>query len=137
MDRGEALVRAGSLKVRRPVSDLLPLKGKPPAAPALGRGRAERLEAATGARAGAVAGPERRLDVRGLRVEELLREVDRFLDGLYAGGEAGCVILHGHGTGALKAALRDRLASSPYVAAFRPGERHEGGDAVTLVELRR
>ena len=75
--------------------------------------------------------------MRGLRVEELLRAVDRFLDGLYASGEAGCEILHGHGTGALKQALRDHLAASPYVAAFRPGDRHEGGDAVTVVTLRR
>jgi DNA mismatch repair protein MutS2 len=80
---------------------------------------------------------ERRLDVRGLRVEELLREVERFLDGRYAEGEPECVILHGHGTGALKQALRDHLSSSPYVGAFRAGDRHEGGDAVTIVSLRR
>ncbi|HEX8909846.1 MAG TPA: Smr/MutS family protein, partial [Anaeromyxobacteraceae bacterium] len=43
----------------------------------------------------------------------------------------------GHGTGALKQALRDHLAASPYVADFGPGERHEGGDATTVVRLRR
>jgi DNA mismatch repair protein MutS2 len=80
---------------------------------------------------------ERRLDVRGMRVDELLREVDRFLDRLATEDAADAVILHGHGTGALKEALRDHLASSPYVASFRPGERHEGGDAVTAVRLRR
>jgi DNA mismatch repair protein MutS2 len=37
----------------------------------------------------------------------------------------------------VKQALRDHLSASPYVAAFRPGERHEGGDAVTVVRLRR
>ena len=52
-------------------------------------------------------------------------------------GEAECLILHGHGTGALKQALRDHLSSSPYVGAFRAGDRHEGGDAVTVVSLRR
>jgi len=133
----EALVRVGALKVRRPLADVLPLRGKAPPTPSLGKGRAERLEAAEGARAAPIQAPERRLDVRGLRVEELLREVQRFLDRLYAEGEAECVILHGHGTGALKQALRDHLASSPYVAAFRPGDRHEGSDAVTVVELRR
>ncbi|MBM4124178.1 MAG: Smr/MutS family protein, partial [Nitrospira sp.] len=45
-------------------------------------------------------------------------------------------IIHGHGTGRLKAALRDYLKSSPYVSAFRSGERAEGGDGVTIVELR-
>jgi DNA mismatch repair protein MutS2 len=136
VEGGNALVRAGPLKVRRPVSDLLPLRGKAKDA-GLGRTRAERIAAAEGARPDAPRSAERRLDVRGLRVEELLREVDRFLDVLYAAGEAECLVLHGHGTGALKQALRDHLAASPYVAHFRGGDRHEGGDAVTVVALRR
>ncbi len=135
VDAEEALVRAGAIKVRRPLADLVPLVGRAREA-TLARTRGEKLAAADAARAGAVFVPERRLDVRGLRVEELIREVDRFLDGLYAGGEPSAVILHGHGTGALKQALRDHLSASPYVGAFRPGDRHEGGDAVTVVTLR-
>jgi DNA mismatch repair protein MutS2 len=77
------------------------------------------------------------LDVRGMRVEELLREVDRFLDRLYAGGERDCLVLHGRGTGALKQALREALGGSPYVGSFRPGDLQEGGDAVTVITLRR
>ncbi|MFT3916818.1 MAG: Smr/MutS family protein [Anaeromyxobacteraceae bacterium] len=134
---GEALVRAGALKVRRPVADLLPLKGAAKEGARLARSRDEKLAAAEEARPAAVRGAERRLDVRGLRVEELLREVDRFLDTLYSNGESDCVILHGHGTGALKQALRDHLGASPYVGAFRRGHDHEGGDAVTLVTFRR
>ena len=133
----EALVRAGALKVRRPRSDLLPLKGKARDAPGFARTRAEKLSAAEEVRPAALRVAERRLDARGLRVDELLREADRFLDRLYAEGAADAVILHGHGTGALKEALRDHLAASPYVAEFQPGERHEGGDAVTVVKLRR
>ena len=132
---GEALVRAGALKVRRPVADLVPLAGRARGAD-LARSRGEKMAAADAARAEAVSSAERRLDVRGLRVEELLREVDRFLDRLYAGGEPSALILHGHGTGALKQALRDHLSASPYVGAFRPGDRHEGGDAVTVITLR-
>uniref|UniRef100_UPI001F5613A7 Smr/MutS family protein n=1 Tax=Anaeromyxobacter sp. SG17 TaxID=2925405 RepID=UPI001F5613A7 len=133
----DALVRAGPLKVRRPVSDLVPLVGKAKDAARLGRSRAEKLAAAAEARPDAPRGLERRLDVRGLRVEELLREVERYLDRVYSAGEAECLVLHGHGTGALKQALRDHLSASPYVGAFRPGDRHEGGDAVTIVSLRR
>jgi DNA mismatch repair protein MutS2 len=70
-------------------------------------------------------------------VDDLLREVERFLDRLYSEGEAECLILHGHGTGALKQALRDHLSASPYVGSFRRGEDHEGGDAVTVVRIRR
>jgi DNA mismatch repair protein MutS2 len=137
VDAREALVRAGSLKIRRPVSDLLPLKGKAAPAPAFGRSRGEKIQAAEEARPSAVVSPDRRLDVRGLRVEELLREVERFLDRLYAEGAPEAVILHGHGTGALKSALRDHLSASPYVGSFRAGDRHEGGDAATVVSLRR
>jgi DNA mismatch repair protein MutS2 len=133
----EALVRAGALKVRRPVTDLVPLRGKAAQAPGMARGREERLEAAGDARAAALQLPDRRLDARGLRVEELLREVDRFLDRLYTEGAPECLVLHGHGTGALKQALRDHLAASPYVGEFRGGDRHEGGDAVTVIKMRR
>jgi DNA mismatch repair protein MutS2 len=136
VDDRDALVRAGALKIRRPVADLLPLRGKAPAAPGFGRTRTEKLQAAEGVRPAAVTSPDRRLDARGLRVEELLREVDRFLDRLLAEGAPDALVLHGHGTGALKQALRDHLAASPYVARFRPGDRHEGGDAATVVVLR-
>jgi DNA mismatch repair protein MutS2 len=136
VDGTNALVRAGPLKVRRPVTDLLPLRGKAKDA-ALGKSRSEKLAAAAEARPAAARAPDRRLDVRGLRVEELRREVERFLDQRYAEGEAECLILHGHGTGALKQALRDHLSASPYVGNYRPGDRHEGGDAVTVVTFRR
>jgi DNA mismatch repair protein MutS2 len=136
VDGENALVRAGALKIRRPVSDLLPLKGKAKEV-GLARTRADRIAAAAEARPGAPVFAERRLDVRGMRVDELLREVERFLDARYAEGESECLILHGHGTGALKQALRDHLSSSPYVGTFRPGDRHEGGDAVTVVSFRR
>jgi DNA mismatch repair protein MutS2 len=134
---GEALLRVGGLKVRRPLADLVPLAGKAKAAPGIARSRAEKLAAAAEARAEPLRAGARRLDARGLRVEDLLRGVDRFLDALYGEGAAECTVLHGHGTGALKQALRDHLGASPYVAAFRPGEAHEGGDAVTVISLRR
>ncbi len=136
VDGKQALVQAGPLKVRRPLADLVPLTGKAREA-RLGVSAAERLAAAEEARPDVPRSAARRLDVRGLRVEELLREVERFLDRLYTEGEPDCTILHGHGTGALKQALRGALSASPYVGAFRPGDRHEGGDAATVVTFRR
>ncbi len=133
----EALVRVGGLKVRRPVADLLPLRGPPAPAPGFGRSREEKIAAAADQRPGGLPVAERKLDARGLRVEELLREVDRFLDRLLVEGAADGVILHGHGTGALKHALREHLEASPHVGGFRAGDRREGGDAVTVVALRR
>jgi DNA mismatch repair protein MutS2 len=136
VDGKQALVQAGPLKVRRPLADLVALAGKAKEA-RLGKTQADRLAAAEEARPDAPRSAERRLDVRGMRVDELLREVERFLDRLYSEGEPSAAILHGHGTGALKQALRDALSASPYVGGFRPGDRHEGGDAVTVVTFRR
>ena len=132
----EAVVRLGALRVRRPVADLLPLRGKAKGAN-LARGREDRIRAAEEARPAPLTVGSRRLDVRGMRVDDLLREVDAFLDRQFAEGAVDAVILHGHGTGALKDALRAHLKESPYVGAFRRGDPQEGGDAVTVCAFRR
>ena len=132
----EAVVRLGALRVRRPIADLLPLRGRAKGA-ALARSREDRLRAAEEARPAPLTVGSRRLDVRGMRVDDLLREVDAFLDRHFAEGAVDAVILHGHGTGALKEALRLHLKESPYVGAFRRGDPQEGGDAVTVCAFRR
>jgi len=44
-------------------------------------------------------------------------------------------IIHGHGTGAMRDAVRSQLASHPLVKDWRPGERGEGGDGASIVTL--
>ncbi|RME06462.1 MAG: endonuclease MutS2, partial [Deltaproteobacteria bacterium] len=75
-------------------------------------------------------------DLRGMRVEEALSEVERFLDTAALQNESPLFLIHGHGTGALKAAVRNYLKKSAYVRRWRPGEIHEGGDGVSVVYLR-
>lgn len=76
------------------------------------------------------------LDLRGQRYEEALNRVDGFIDRLIGVNEAAGFVLHGHGTGALKAGVREHLRASAYVEHSRPAEPDEGGDAFTVFWLR-
>lgn len=75
------------------------------------------------------------VDVRGQAADDALDLAIAALDRAALAGEPFLRIIHGHGTGRLKTVLRDYLKASPYVAAFRAGERAEGGDGVTVVTL--
>lgn len=76
------------------------------------------------------------VDVRGQAADEALDHVIAALDRATLDGAPFLRIIHGHGTGKLKASLRAYLKDSPYVAATRPGDRAEGGDGVTIVSVR-
>ena len=76
------------------------------------------------------------LDLRGHRVEDALCELEGYLDEASLANLTPVNIIHGHGTGALKSAVRDFLSTSPYVAKFRPGESAEGGDGVSVVDIK-
>ncbi len=75
------------------------------------------------------------VDLRGMRVDEALERMELFLDTLYRMSVHGAYIIHGHGTGALKRAVRELLPTSRYVRKYRAGERGEGGDGVTVAFL--
>ena len=75
------------------------------------------------------------LDLRGARVEEALETLDRYLDDAALAGMGRVTIIHGLGTGALRDAVRADAGVHPLVKSIRPGERGEGGDGATIVEL--
>ncbi len=77
------------------------------------------------------------LDLRGQRVEDGLLAVDRFVDELIQHHELGGFVLHGHGTGAMKEAVRQHLRGHHLVSRSRPCDRDEGGDAHTIFWLTR
>jgi DNA mismatch repair protein MutS2 len=74
-------------------------------------------------------------DLRGLRVDDGLAMATTFLDRALNAGQDVVFLLHGHGTGALRDALRKELSGSRYVARSRGGSPDEGGEAVTVVWL--
>lgn len=76
------------------------------------------------------------LDIRGMRVADALREVDRFLAEALQGDALQVRIIHGKGTGALREALHQFLATHPAVAEYRLADLSEGGAGVTIVTLR-
>ncbi len=76
-----------------------------------------------------------RLDVRGLRAEEAVLEVERFIDRALLGGYEQVDILHGTGTGALRRAIHDALGRNAAVRAFALAPADHGGDGVTTVQM--
>jgi DNA mismatch repair protein MutS2 len=75
------------------------------------------------------------VDLRGLRTEDALSLANTFLDRALNEGQKVVFLVHGHGTGALRDAIRKDLRESRYVAFFRAGGRGEGGDGVTIAWL--
>ena len=74
-------------------------------------------------------------DLRGLRVDEATERLDAELDAARCADARRLVVIHGVGTGALRRAVREQLARSPYVARFENATKDEGGDGATIVWL--
>lgn len=75
------------------------------------------------------------VDVRGERAEEAVDAVDRFIDRSLVSARDVVFVIHGHGTGALRSAIRSHLQGHHAVTRWRPGQRAEGGDGVTIAWL--
>lgn len=80
--------------------------------------------------------PELEFSLIGERVEPALERLDRVIDRAVLAGQETIRIVHGHGTGRLKRAVRAFLQAHPHVAAHRAGGTGEGGDGATVVTLR-
>ena len=124
-DRGMAEVAAGSLRVRVPVAELREA-GAPPEEPI----RSRRPSVS-----GSAPSVPLQLDLRGARAEEALAELDRYLNDAAVAGYERVRIVHGKGTGALRAAVRTALAGHPLVREVATAGRSEGGDGATIVSL--
>jgi DNA mismatch repair protein MutS2 len=128
-ERGQVRLRAGGMKLTVAVDDVELAKPGIRVAPAA---TPKRNKSAARTLPVAVRTPSNTLDLRGQRVEEALDRVDAFLDVMMGEGEPLGFVLHGHGTGAMKLAVRAHLAASRYVEHSRPAEADEGGDAFTI-----
>ncbi|HGE70072.1 TPA: endonuclease MutS2 [Candidatus Poribacteria bacterium] len=76
------------------------------------------------------------LDIRGFRAYEAIEKTDKFLDDAVIANLKTISIIHGLGTGALRKAISELLSEHPLVASFHSADKNEGGQGVTIVELR-
>lgn len=76
------------------------------------------------------------VDIRGMMTDEGIMEVDRFIDSCLLGGIETITIIHGKGTGALRAAIHQFLKHNKHVKSYRLGAYGEGEAGVTVAELK-
>jgi DNA mismatch repair protein MutS2 len=136
---GQVRVMAGALKLVVDARELAPARStreEPVAAKPSGKG-------ARGAKSASPAGggrvyvrtSETTCDLRGMRTDDALVFAASFVDRLMQRGDDAGFLLHGHGTGALKEALRRELSLAQHVRLVRAADQEEGGDAFTVVVL--
>ncbi len=129
---GNVAVRAGILSAKLPLSRLrlldekkTPAQKKPPE----GKGNARR-------NVPPLREFHEELDVRGMIGADAWEKVDKFLDEAVLSGLSSVRIIHGKGTGALRAALQAELRTDPRVRSYRNGAYGEGDLGVTVVEIK-
>ena len=77
------------------------------------------------------------LDLRGQYGDDAWFMADRFIDSAISAGYGTVTLIHGKGTGALRAALWKNLKNDRRVVSFRSGRYGEGDLGVTVCELKK
>lgn len=79
--------------------------------------------------------PSESIDLRGLRFEDAMTQVEVYLDRAFRGGRREVTIIHGLGTGVLREGTLKLLRTLPYVKNFADGGPSRGGAGATVVEF--
>lgn len=117
----EALVAIGRLQMRVPYEDL-EFKGR----------AVEEVETAPTSAAPAHPSPGIELDIRGMRVEDGVEQLSRFLDSAFLARLPFVRIIHGKGTGRLRTAVHEAITQNRHVRSWEEGKDGEGGPGVTV-----
>ena len=125
--KGEVTIMSGSIRLQLPWQEL-----KPPGKP---QNPTSQLVRQSSTFTVALHEEDRIVDLRGQTVEDALGELEIVLDKAAQQREDRLKIIHGHGTEALKKAVRTYLSRSVYVKKWKAGTNENGGDGVTWVEL--
>ncbi|HNP19916.1 MAG TPA: endonuclease MutS2 [Fulvivirga sp.] len=76
------------------------------------------------------------LDLRGKRAEEVMGELDRFLDDAILFGLDEVRILHGKGNGVLREVVRNHAKSQSFVSSAQDEHIDRGGAGITVINLK-
>ena len=76
------------------------------------------------------------INLIGHTVDEATEDLEKYLDRAFLAGLPKVRVIHGHGAGILRRALREFLKSHPHVAGIEEAPQNEGGQGATIVELR-
>lgn len=125
-DKGEVQLQAGIMKLKAHLSQLRLIKEPP-------KKQAVRVSTKTSA---AIRSVPMELDIRGKATDEALPEVDQYLDEAVLASLGEVSIIHGKGTGVLRANIQQHLRHHPHVKSFRLGVFGEGESGVTVVTLK-
>ncbi len=128
LESGRAVISRGGLRI-----EVAPERLRRSAASAP-ENRPARTKAAT-VTFSAERGERDELNLIGMRTTDALRELEEFLDTAFLTNRAEVRIVHGIGSGALRKAVTEYLATSPYCASFRGAEPHHGGAGATIVQM--
>lgn len=127
--KGEILVLSNSIQLRLSWTELKPpQQAQNPTAELVRRSAGGQVTVA-------LADSDRTLDLRGMTVEEAISSLEIGLDNATNSREDRIKVIHGHGTEALKKAVRAYLSRSVYVKKWKAGSPEQGGDGVTWAEL--
>lgn len=124
-NKGELMIQAGILKMKVQLNQLKPGKQKP-----------QRKTSVRTSTRSAERSARTECDLRGLALDEALLELDRFLDSAILSGLHELSVVHGKGTGTLRAGIQDHLRRNKQVKSHRLGRYGEGEDGVTIIELK-
>ncbi|MDQ3557144.1 MAG: Smr/MutS family protein, partial [Gemmatimonadota bacterium] len=128
LGRDRATVDTGGVRMTLPHADLQPL-------PAGDQQPVRDRPRPSGGYLAAVAEAHPEVDLRGLRPDEMEGRLGPALDAALLSGLPTFRVIHGKGLGVLRSRVEELLRADGRIAAFRPGERFEGGTGVTVVEF--
>ncbi len=125
--KGEITVQMGSIKVKVPVKNVKLVEDVRKKTPVTNVRKPKKSGLDTAVM---------ELDLRGKMVDEAVIELDKFLDSAAITGIGSVRVIHGKGTGALRAGVTNFLKNHPHVRSSRLGVYGEGESGVTIVEIK-